>query len=50
MKAKNESIKHILAILSCALMAFVSILTETSLNVTFPTLMKQFRVDLNTVQ
>ncbi|WP_238380659.1 DHA2 family efflux MFS transporter permease subunit [Lactobacillus acetotolerans] len=31
-------------------MAFVSILTETSLNVTFPTLMKQFHVGLGTVQ
>lgn len=31
-------------------MAFVGILTETSLNVTFPTLMKQFHVGLATVQ
>ena len=31
-------------------MAFVSILTETSLNVTFPTLMKQFHIGLGLVQ
>ncbi|WP_278952399.1 MFS transporter [Lactobacillus apis] len=31
-------------------MAFVSILTETSLNVTFPTLMKQFHIGLGIVQ
>ena len=47
---KEVTGKHVLAILSCALMAFVGILTETSLNVTFPTLMKQFHVGLGTVQ
>lgn len=31
-------------------MSFVGILTETSLNVTFPTMMKQFNVALDTVQ
>ena len=50
MERKTESPKHILAIVSCALMAFVSILTETSLNVTFPTLMKQFHIGLGLVQ
>ncbi|MBI0022128.1 MULTISPECIES: MFS transporter [Lactobacillus] len=50
MERKKESPKHILAIVSCALMAFVSILTETSLNVTFPTLMKQFHIGLGLVQ
>lgn len=47
---KRVTRRHVLAILSCALMAFVGILTETSLNVTFPTLMKQFHVGLATVQ
>ncbi|WEV37685.1 MFS transporter [Lactobacillus sp. ESL0677] len=42
--------KHVGAIISCALMAFVSILTETSLNVTFPTMMKQFHIGLGLVQ
>lgn len=50
MSNKVVTPKHVLAILSCAFMAFVSILTETSLNVTFPTLMKEFKVGLNTVQ
>ena len=50
MERKKESPKRILAIVSCALMAFVSILTETSLNVTFPTLMKQFHIGLGLVQ
>lgn len=50
MKEKTETPKHVLAIISCALMAFVSILTETSLNVTFPTLMKQFHIGLGLVQ
>lgn len=50
MERKKESPKHILSIVSCALMAFVSILTETSLNVTFPTLMKQFHIGLGLVQ
>lgn len=39
-----------LAVLAAAFMSFVGILTETSLNVTFPTMMKQFSVSLDTVQ
>lgn len=50
MQEKEETKKHVLAIISCALMAFVSILTETSLNVTFPTLMKKFHISLGLVQ
>lgn len=50
MKEKEVTAKHVLAIISCALMAFISILTETSLNVTFPTLMKIFKVSLGTIQ
>lgn len=50
MQEKEETKKHVLSIISCALMAFVSILTETSLNVTFPTLMKQFHISLGLVQ
>lgn len=46
----NENRKNILAVLSAAFMSFVGILTETSLNVTFPTMMKQFNVSLNTIQ
>ncbi|RVU71295.1 DHA2 family efflux MFS transporter permease subunit [Lactobacillus xujianguonis] len=39
-----------LAVLAAAFMSFVGILTETSLNVTFPTMMKQFKVSLDTIQ
>ena len=44
----KEKTKNILAVLSAAFMSFVGILTETSLNVTFPTMMKQFNVALDT--
>ncbi|WEV71475.1 MFS transporter [Lactobacillus sp. ESL0785] len=50
MTEKEVTVKHILAIISCALMAFVSILTETSLNVTFPVMMRQFHIGLGLVQ
>lgn len=45
----KEKTKNILAVLSVAFMSFVGILTETSLNVTFSTMMKQFNVALDTV-
>ncbi|GKT03093.1 MFS transporter [Furfurilactobacillus entadae] len=40
----------VLAILGTALLSFCGILTETSMNVTFPTLMAQFHVQIDTVQ
>jgi MFS family permease len=46
----KKSTKNILAVLSAAFMSFVGILTETSLNVTFPTMMKEFKVSLDTIQ
>ncbi|WP_172188237.1 DHA2 family efflux MFS transporter permease subunit [Lentilactobacillus kribbianus] len=42
--------RDILAIIAAAIMAFIGVLIETSMNVTFPTLTKQFHVDLNTIQ
>lgn len=42
--------KELVAIFAVALMAFVGILVETSMNVTFPTLMKTMHVSLNLVQ
>ncbi|EPD04764.1 EmrB/QacA family drug resistance transporter, partial [Lacticaseibacillus paracasei subsp. paracasei CNCM I-2877] len=39
-----------LAILSAGLLTFVGILVETSMNVTFPTLIKTLHVSLSTVQ
>lgn len=38
------------AILMVAVLAFLGILTETSLNVTFPEMMKDFKVSLDTIQ
>ncbi|WP_203642506.1 MFS transporter [Levilactobacillus andaensis] len=42
--------KNLIAIFAIALMAFLGILVETSMNVAFPALMKQMHVSLNTVQ
>lgn len=47
---KESNAKKVGAVLSAAFMSFVGILTETSLNVTFPTLMKQFGVSLDVIQ
>lgn len=41
---------NLIAIFAIALMAFLGILVETSMNVAFPTLMTQTHVSLNTVQ
>ncbi|UQS81903.1 MFS transporter [Bombilactobacillus folatiphilus] len=38
------------AIVSAGLLTFIGILVETSMNVTFPNLMKEFQVDLATIQ
>lgn len=46
----KENTKNVLAVLSATFMSFVGILTETSLNVTFPTMMKQFGVGLDIIQ
>ena len=42
--------ENLIAIFAIALMAFLGILVETSMNVAFPALMKQMHVSLNTVQ
>jgi EmrB/QacA subfamily drug resistance transporter len=48
---QDQARKHpFLAITIVALMTFMGVLTETSMNVTFPTLMKQFNISLATVQ
>ncbi|MBD5430423.1 DHA2 family efflux MFS transporter permease subunit [Lactobacillus sp.] len=47
---EKVSAKKVCAVLAAAFMSFVGILTETSLNVTFPTLMKQFGVSLDVIQ
>lgn len=39
-----------LSIVAAAIMAFIGVLIETAMNVTFPTLTKQFHVTLSTIQ
>lgn len=47
----DQSKNHpFLVITVVAFMTFMGVLTETSMNVTFPTLMKQFNISLSTVQ
>jgi DHA2 family lincomycin resistance protein-like MFS transporter len=48
-KMKKQT-ENTLAVLATEFMSFVGILTETSLNVTFPAMMKQFNVSLDTIQ
>lgn len=52
MSNNNEKISRqtYLALLAAALLSFTGILTETSMNVTFPELTKVFNVTLDTVQ
>lgn len=47
---KKVTKKGTLAIVSAAILSFVGILIETSMNVTFPTMIKEFHVSLGTVQ
>lgn len=42
--------KLIMAIVATGIMAFAGVVIETAMNVTFPTLMKEFQVDTSTVQ
>ncbi|KRM45736.1 hypothetical protein FD47_GL000923 [Lentilactobacillus parafarraginis DSM 18390 = JCM 14109] len=47
---QKQNAKHpFFVIVVISLMTFMGVLTETSMNVTFPTLMKQFNVSLTTV-
>lgn len=51
LSTKNQRDSHPFFVISIiSLMTFMGVLTETSMNVTFPTLMKQFHVSLTTVQ
>ncbi|MSE21405.1 MFS transporter, partial [Lactobacillus parabuchneri] len=47
---RKISTKLYLSIVATGLMAFCGVLIETAMNVTFPTLMKQFNVDTATIQ
>ncbi|WP_010580645.1 MFS transporter [Liquorilactobacillus vini] len=48
--SSNLSFQNKIAILSASLLSFMGILIETSMNVTFPTLIKELGVSLGTVQ
>ena len=52
MKKDTQAVdpKIIWAIVGTGILAFTGILTETSMNVTFPDLMKQFGISLSVVQ
>lgn len=50
MQAQTVSLKTKLSIVAVGLLTFVGILVETSMNVTFPTLIKTMHVTLGTVQ
>lgn len=50
MEPQKVAGKRLVAIAAVALMAFIGILVETSMNVTFPTLMRTMHVSLSTVQ
>lgn len=50
MQAKSVSLRTKLSIVAVGLLSFVGILVETSMNVTFPTLIRTMGVSLGTVQ
>ncbi len=45
----SVSLRQKLAIVSCGLLSFTGILVETSMNVTFPTLIQEMHVGIDTV-
>jgi EmrB/QacA subfamily drug resistance transporter len=49
-KSSTKNAKPMLVVAIVALMSFMGVLTETSMNVTFPALMQEFKVSLSTVQ
>ena len=47
---KKIDAKLILSIIAAGIMSFSGVVVETAMNVTFPTLMKEFNIDTSTVQ
>lgn len=47
---KKIDAKLILSIIAAGIMSFSGVVVETAMNVTFPTLMKEFNIDTATVQ
>ncbi|MBA1433820.1 MFS transporter [Bombilactobacillus bombi] len=50
MSEKPITFKIIAAIIAAGLMSFCGVIVETAMNITFPTLMKEFNVNTSTVQ
>ncbi|BDR58693.1 MFS transporter [Xylocopilactobacillus apicola] len=50
MQEKKLNKKVIMSIVAAGIMSFCGVLVETAMNITFPTLMKDFKVDTQTVQ
>ncbi|UQS84406.1 DHA2 family efflux MFS transporter permease subunit [Apilactobacillus apisilvae] len=44
------SLKTLLSVIAAGIMSFSGVIIETSMNITFPTLMKDFNIDTSTVQ
>ena len=47
---RNIDLKLILSILATGLMSFTGVVVETAMNITFPTLMKEFQIGISAVQ
>ena len=47
---RKIDVKLILSIVATGLMSFTGVVIETAMNITFPTLMKEFQIDTSTVQ
>lgn len=47
---KKISGKVLAAVVAAGLMSFCGVIVETAMNITFPTLMKEFQVNTTTVQ
>ena len=47
---RKLDLKLILSVIAAGLMSFTGVVVATAMNVTFPTLMKQFQIDIATVQ
>lgn len=50
MREQKIPFKVILAVIATGLMSFCGVIVETSMNISFPTLMKEFNVTTSTVQ
>lgn len=50
MASSKMSFKIILAVVAAGIMSFAGVVIETSMNITFPTLMQEFGINTSTVQ